>query len=583
MSIEVRVSVENGKSKRFPVEKEELTLRDLRTIMKEKWAAVGSNFLFLTNEDQLPRDRESKYKLSKFKKDDHIEVVVRLQENSDDKKKTAQNEKSSAKLAQEKVSGELIKNDGSHKSDKETNFINLGWDDLAPLINKTKFPKAFRVTKNGLQLVNDPGIKLSKEVSMDELSTSGKHYEDYARSYFTQWEKESNKMSSQDIAASIKMSVPLLSAKFGLDISYGTTSESQTQSKQTYLYMVAQRFVPRMKVVLKEQTIQVTDDFKKKVEKAVEAKDSATLRKVFEKHGYFVPTTYIMGGKIIAEKTQEFSEKMDQNKQTEEFKGAVSGEMNRNGLTAEGKASSNRQNTSQSKETNAHTSSQYNLYAVGGDVGLVSSKPGEWTSSLTAEKWDIISYEDFMPITDFLPQDLKDKCEKLLTPPPLNKLPRVVAEEMKNMVEAVAWHAAHTVQNKPDKKRDARNQEENFDKHARKVISELERHGIYLSPALLKDIKDAAWNIAWNTAYYCLGKREHGKEYERKFNQLWESMKNSNEVTQDLADNIIEMCRNGAWHRANWQKAEQSKDNALREVAGKNHHDWEEFYHKIYR
>jgi hypothetical protein len=90
------------------------------------------------------------------------------------------------------------------------------------------------------------------------------------------------------------------------------------------------------------------------------------------------------------------------------------------------------------------------------------------------------------------------------------------------------------------------------------VISELERHGIYLSPALLKDIKDAAWNIAWNAAHALLGKPKDGKKYESKFNQLCESIKNSNEVTKDLATHIIDMCRYGAWHRANWQRKEDS-------------------------
>jgi hypothetical protein len=598
MSIEVKVSVKKGKSRLFQIANEDLTLIDLRRIMEKKWEEVGSNFLFLKNEDEIDRESESEYKLSKFKKDDHIEVVVSLPQHSDDKKTTAKNTNLAAKDASKALEDRLISDNGSQKSDKNANFVGLKWDDLKELITKTKFPKALKVTPNGLEPIDYPGIKLSTEVSMDELSLPEKFYKDDAQSYFTEWEKETNKMFSHEISASIKMSVPQLSAKLGLDVSYGTTSESQTQSKKTYLYLVAQRFVPKVKVVLKKQTIQVTDEFKQEVK---EAKDLATLRRIFENNGYFVPTTYIMGGKIIAEDKKEFSEKMDKTEVTNKFKAAVSGEMNRNGLTAEGKASSNSQNTSQSTETNAHTSSQYQLYGVGGDEALVSTRPGEWTSSLTVEKWRIISYENLMPITDFLPQDLKEKCEKLLTSgsAPLNKLPKEVAEEMSEMAKSVAWYTvnkrkgeellkksimiakpsdnflirftkkigeytnpAYAALNDFQKREvekcehEARNNELAFNQHFEKMSKRVTSLQLRLSPKTLENIKQGALSFAELTAKHCVeanddSRYEANKINLKNFNECFESVKNSKEVTPHLAEHIQEMCKSIAWYAGN--------------------------------
>jgi len=50
MSIEVKVSIENGKSRIFLLEDEDLTLKNLREKIKEKrWEAAGSKFCFLKN------------------------------------------------------------------------------------------------------------------------------------------------------------------------------------------------------------------------------------------------------------------------------------------------------------------------------------------------------------------------------------------------------------------------------------------------------------------------------------------------------------------------------------------------------
>lgn len=86
MSIEVKVSVENGKSRIFLLDNEQLTLANLRSKIKEnKWEAVGSDFYFLRNGSEIDIADEEVYQLSRFKKDDVIEVVISPQQSDNNK------------------------------------------------------------------------------------------------------------------------------------------------------------------------------------------------------------------------------------------------------------------------------------------------------------------------------------------------------------------------------------------------------------------------------------------------------------------------------------------------------------------
>jgi hypothetical protein len=608
MSIEVKVSVEKGKSRLFQVEKAELTLIELRKIMEKKWAAVGSNFLFLMDGSELDRDFESQYKLSQFKKGDRIEVVISPQENSDDKKKGDKDSKSEAKGSKEEPENasknqkssqaqlkpeekpnwgekapenDLIKDKGSYESKNKAYLNKLDPAEKAQLLKMLNLPKALKLTlSDGLMYVKKPGYKLSQAITENNFEHISPESIDKNEVCFTSLEKKAYEMLSHNVKASLKLPIPQLSAVFGLDVHHETTSETQTQSKRTRLFMVAKRILPKTRVFIDEENIQLTEEFKNSVAKA---DDIGKLSEVFNKYGYFVPTAYTIGGSIIVVKEENVSANDQKTASSKSFGLEVKAEFNKAGVTADGSVGYSNEKKHQSSETSVLSGSRYSKNVKGGDTSL-ENDPAKWASSLTFDKWAIVEYDDLKPITDFLPQDLKEKCKKLLTPPPLNKLPKAVADEMKKMAECAAWHAAHKVQNKSDKQTDALKARLDFNTHAVNVISELNQHGIKLSPPLLEDIKDAAWNIAWNSAHALLGKPEDGKKYESKFNQLCESIRNSNEVTKDLAEHIIDMCRHGAWHRANWQKNEdtmfgdsKAKQRATYDIMMHNDH-----YEKIY-
>ncbi len=567
--------------------------------MEKKWEAVGSNFLFLTDGDELDQELESKYKLSKFKKDDHIEVVVRLQENSDDKKKTDKDSKSEAKGSKEEPEktstkqkssqaqlkpeekpdwggkppeNDLIKDKGSYESKNKAYIHDLSPAEKAQLLKMFKLPKALKLTlSKGLTAVDKPGYKLSQAITEDDFETISPESIDKNEVCFTSLEKKAYEMVSDNVKVSLKLPIPQLSAVFGLDVHHETTSETQTQSKRTRLFMVAKRILLRTRVFIAEENIQLTEEFQNSVAKA---DDIGKLSEVFNKYGYFVPSAYTIGGSIIVVKEENVSANDQKTASSKSFGLEVKAEFNKAGVTADGSVGYSNEKKHQSSETSVLSGSRYSKNVKGGDTSL-ENDPAKWASSLTFDKWAIVEYDDLKPITDFLPQDLKEKCKKLLTPPPLNKLPKAVADEMKKMAESAAWYAAHKVQNKSDKQRDAVQEEINCKNHAENVIKELNGHEINLSQALVNNIKEAALNYSWSTAHERFGKKEDIEKPRQKANQLFESIKNSNELTEELAGHIVGMCTAAAWHRANWNRG--YKEDANKDTVYLNDH-----YNHIY-
>lgn len=471
MSIEVKVSVGEGKSRLFKVDNEELMLADIRKkIIERKWEAVGSKFFFLKNGSEIDPDDESEYKLSTFKKDDGIEVVVSPQQQSEQNKTTAEEQKSAAKEAKETAKTEeevrdrqssaddeetiaqkrksavkeakeaaqknltdlkvldaqldpnekqnwgkapdnnLIKDEGISKTDDKGVYFKQGWKELQPLLDSFKFPKALKVTSQGLEPVNRPGVKLSQAISSSDV-VNETEFSDHREAYYTEWEKQAYKMLAKSISASIGIPIPQLSATLGLSVSYQTSSESLTQSKQTHLFMVAQRLVQKTKVILKEETIQLTEEFKQSVERA---QNIAGLREVFQKYGYFVPTTYIIGGKIIAEKTETFLGQVDKTAEVNKFGVGVSAELDKAGFTASASGAYKSESQQKTSQSSVQTASRAIMTLKGGDEGLINDGT-QWISSLTLDNWQIVGYEDLRPITDFLDAELKRKCETILS------------------------------------------------------------------------------------------------------------------------------------------------------------------------
>ena len=452
MSTEVKVSIENGKSRIFLLEDEDLTLKNLREKIKAKrWEAAGSNFYFLKNDSEIDQEDEVEYKLSKFKNGEVIEVVVSPQQSEEEKaaeKKNVgakeQNEANERKEAAQKVrktaeealnkqnllEGQLdpnkkqnwkdkeapdtglIKDEGEHRTDKEGIYLTANWEQLNRLFKSLRFPKALRITSQGLEPVLQPGVKLSRAISQDDVMNEVE-LNDQSDAYYTEWEKEAYKMGCKSVSASVGIPIPQLSAVLGVSASYETSSESLAQRKETRLYMVAQRLVQKAKVILDKNSLQLTDEFKQSVERAVQTKNIADLRRVFQEYGYFVPTAYIIGGKIIAEQTKTLSAQEDKSAEVNKFGTAVSAELDKAGFTASASGGYKSGSTEKTSESSSQSTRSFQMKLRGGDEALLNNGTA-WVSSLKLDTWQIVGYEGLKPITDFLSEELKKECETIL-------------------------------------------------------------------------------------------------------------------------------------------------------------------------
>ncbi|HEY9301646.1 MAG TPA: MAC/perforin domain-containing protein, partial [Phormidium sp.] len=251
--------------------------------------------------------------------------------------------------------------------------INQTPDELPVALKTFKFPKALKVTSQGLEPVNRPGVKLKDPISKEDVEKESS-ISDSSEAYYTKWEKQAYKMLSRSVTASAKISIPWLFAAFDLGASYKNALKSFSQGEETELFMVAQRLVKGAKVILKLENIELTDNFLKSVDKVLKSVDKvdksngiADLRKVFQEYGYFVATTYILGGKIVAEETKIFSGKQDKTALADEFKSFVTADWDKGSVAVE---NNNQNRTSQSS---AQTTAKYSMKIQGGKEGLFNN------------------------------------------------------------------------------------------------------------------------------------------------------------------------------------------------------------------
>jgi hypothetical protein len=572
--MEVKVSIENGKSRIFLLNNEQPSLAELRSKIKEKnWEAVGKNFYFLKDGSEINQTDENQYKLSSFKKDDKIEVIISPQQSDADQTRS-KDQRLAVKEAQEKSekaledqntlkahlnSNEkpklggiapdtsLITDKTNSKTENGGSYYLQGWKQLEPLLDSFRFPKALKVTSEGLSLVNRPGVKLRNPITNSDIHNDFDS-NDYAQTCLSEWEKQTYKMLAKDVKASIGIPIPQLSATLGVSARYQETSESVTQVKETRLFMVSQRVIKKVKVVLKEDNIEITEEFKQRIEGANELIE---LRQVFEKYGYFVPTTYLIGGKIVAEKTETFSGTLDRKALASKFQAGVSLDLDKAGFKASASGGYSREEQDQSSEISSITASQISMTLKGGDEALRNDGT-QWISSLTLDRWQVIGYEDLVPVINFLDAALKKKCEKILsTRIPINKLPSKVAEELKSLVLDASWS---TVNTRSGNQGDVRKHDISFQKHSLNMSDAIAAEELKLSQKVLEDIKGGIWSAAWHTANTRAGIEDDAKNDLKEFNRRFESLKNSKEVTDQLAENIKNMCIAGAWHIANKRK-----------------------------
>ncbi len=435
MAVEIKVEIEQGAKRLVKLNSETDNLKALRGKIAS-W--VGGDFCFLKEGYEIHPDEESDYQVKEFPSQDNkgfaISVKPTKQKDSPTKPElqavinAAENTIKDPNLPPQKLeptkptdfqqSDLSIKNpikDGSTaETDNDGTVFNLGWEKLSSLVEKLQVPEVLRVDKEGLTPVNYSVIQLKSPLSKNNVKNEAKFNDDYA-AYESQWEQTAYKSGCKTVSGSLGIPIPKLSAMLGISGSYQTSFESQVEQKETSLYLVAERIVQKCKLIIKKEDIQVTDDFKDKVKKAVNATSDnvSKLRKLFQEYGYLVPTVYIIGGKIFAEETTTFSSLKEKSEKSRKFGAGFSAEIDKAGFKASASGGYNQTDQSQNSETNAQSSFSYKKQLKGGDEAKHSDGTA-WLASLTYDRWQIVGYDDLVPITKFLDEELQQKCENLL-------------------------------------------------------------------------------------------------------------------------------------------------------------------------
>jgi len=153
---------------------------------------------------------------------------------------------------------DLIKDKESYESKNKAYFHDLNQDEKDQMLHELQLPHALKLTlSDGLKAVDKPGYKLSQAITEKNFEQVAPQSVDKNETCFTSLEKKAYEMLSENVSASLKLPIPQLSAAFGLDVHHETTSETQTQSKRTHLFMVAKRLLPKIRVLIAEETIQL--------------------------------------------------------------------------------------------------------------------------------------------------------------------------------------------------------------------------------------------------------------------------------------------------------------------------------------
>lgn len=252
-------------------------------------------------------------------------------------------------------------------------------------------------------------VKLQPHGLADRFDTVSHSYSEF----------ESNLQRQLVAAAEIGGGIPKI---FNLDVSYNDASAMQNNEREVTIYLQSSQFLPKAQVAFKMSHISLDSEFKREVEHACSAKRPAEqLLKVLREYGHFVPTSIYLGGRITLLTSDKQVDRWQYETAKHEFGAAARARFKVDAvpLTAGGGLGVLSQTTI--TETLSQQAQSLKMELRGGNEDLASSMPGtlgsKWIASLGPYMdWKTIGYgqESLVPIIDFLPETLKEKCTAIL-------------------------------------------------------------------------------------------------------------------------------------------------------------------------
>jgi hypothetical protein len=252
-------------------------------------------------------------------------------------------------------------------------------------------------------------LKLQPHGLADRFDTVSHSYSEF----------ESNLQRQLVVAAKIGGGIPKI---FNLDASYNDASAMQQNEREVTIYLQSSQFLPKAQVAFNVSHLSVDPEFVREVESACSARRPAEqLLKVLREFGHFVPTSIYLGGRITLLTSDEQIDRSQYEKVEREFGTAARARFKVDAVPVEAGAGGGVLSQTTSTETLSQQAESLKMELMGGNEDLASSEAGtlgsKWIASLGPfMSWRTIGYgpESLVPIIDFLPGALKEKCIAIL-------------------------------------------------------------------------------------------------------------------------------------------------------------------------
>ncbi|MGD1703322.1 MAC/perforin domain-containing protein [Dapis sp. BLCC M229] len=189
------------------------------------------------------------------------------------------------------------------------------------------------------------------------------------------------------------------------------SSGSSSLNAKNKSYLLAEYVRPKLILSVDLDNIKLKDDFKKKVENALDQDEWSSfieLNHLLNEYGYFVPLEFTIGGKICAQ--TEVNSQISANSQTyASFESAFASKLNLFSSEGSGEGKTSAKSEMKSSQ-NMFSESDIELEFYGG-IGAAAINPLGWIHSLNSYKtWQVIKYGNLVPIICFFDPKLRSKA-----------------------------------------------------------------------------------------------------------------------------------------------------------------------------
>ncbi|MEA9587454.1 MAC/perforin domain-containing protein [Xanthomonas sp. WHRI 10064A] len=212
--------------------------------------------------------------------------------------------------------------------------------------------------------------------------------------------------------------------------SYQSSNRQLTKQRERSVHVSSVRRVTKASITLPRELIHVSADIQSVFENALDTLDASAnfadqrpqdpeqvfenVLRVLGSKGAMIPRTYLLGGQITIKDQMQSDQTLtsieDEKKVT--FEQEVAAEAKQAGVKVNAQTQVGNTEKKGSANSNSKQSASRRLHMIGGAAGLAES-PAEWIKSLEdPTNWDIIGYDNCLPVWEFFDAPLRERWRK---------------------------------------------------------------------------------------------------------------------------------------------------------------------------